>query len=84
LEKKKENGISKTSEIFINYSVMRKELALYKSSATYQITLIHCTGISPITTQSMPGPPVQHISTCLYLLPTSLPIFVYLQSADWF
>jgi len=29
LEKKKENRISKTSEIFIKYLVMRKELALY-------------------------------------------------------
>jgi hypothetical protein len=29
LEKKKENRISKTSEIFIKYLVMRKEFALY-------------------------------------------------------
>jgi len=36
------------------------------------------------STQSMPGSSVQHISTCLYLLPTSWPILVYLQKADWF
>jgi len=50
---------------------MGKELALYHRSATYPITLIPCAGISLKTTQSMPGSPVQNISTCLYLLPTS-------------